>query len=187
MIADPHRGREPHGSLSPARPHDPCGQRRQFQPRPRRGAGDPRRERLRQNRQPARADAALARKLRDRGPHRDRRRGHHRRTASRLEELRGGPHRDDLSGAGDGARPGLHDRRADRRNHHPSRADDPSRGAAPRARPARAGADPVGQAPPRRLPARDVGRHAPARDDRAGAVVQAERAAWPTSRPRRST
>ena len=53
--------------------------------------------------------------------------------------------------------------------------------------PARDGAHPLAGAAPEGLSARDVGRHAPARHDRAGAVVQSAACCWPTSRPRRST
>ena len=55
-----------------------------------------------------------------------------------------------------------------------------------RPRTAGAGAHPVAGAAAEGLSARDVGRHAPARHDRAGAVVQSAACCWPTSRPRRS-
>ena len=98
------------------------------------------------------------------------------------------PHdRDDLPGADDGARPRLHDRRADRGDDRPPRGRVPQGRPGPRARAARPGADPLAGAPPRRLPARDVGRHAPAGHDRARAVLPAVASCSPTSRPPRST
>ncbi len=85
--------------------------------------------------------------------------------------------RDDLPGADARAGPCLHARPADRRDDPPPR--EPLRGgrACPRAGAVREGAHSLARAAAGRLPARDVGRHAPAGDDRAGAVVPAAGAA----------
>ena len=122
----------------------------------------------------ARADApAAAGPHPHRGPDPRRRARDH--GDGRGRPARGARHqgRDDLPGADDRARPGLHHRRADRRDDRAPRGRVLPRRQPARARAAGDGADPVGGAAPEGLSARDVGRHAAARDDRAGAVVPA--------------
>ena len=93
------------------------------------------------------------------------------------ERARAGPrqrHLDDLPGADDLAEPGVHRGRSDRRVRAAAPEGRPQGGAGPGGRDAaarrhsRAGATRPG------LPAPAVGRHAPARDDRDGAELQAE-------------
>ena len=85
--------------------------------------------------------------------------------------------RHDLPGAGDGLRPGLHHRPPDRRDDPPPHRQERDRRLEARQGAARAGAHPLAGAAAEGLSARDVGRHAPARHDRAGAVVQSQPAA----------
>ena len=79
---------------------------------------------------------------------------------------------DGLPGAHDLAQPGLHLRRADRRGAAPARGPRPPRRHGQDGRDAEAGAYPERRAPGQGIPAPALGRHAPARDDRHGAVVQ---------------
>ena len=80
----------------------------------------------------------------------------------------------DLPGARAGARSGLHDRPPDRGKRDAPRRQEPEGGNGARAGNAGGGADSLRQAPARRLSARNEWRHAAARDDRAGAGLQAE-------------
>ena len=80
--------------------------------------------------------------------------------------------RDDLPGPDDVAEPGPADRRPDRRADPGARGPARPAGARAHGRAARAGGHPAGPRAGRQLPARVLGRHAPAGDDRAGAVVQ---------------
>ena len=122
------------GPLRHARRDRSCGQRRHLQRAARRGAVHPRRIRLGQERHPARADAAAAGEAGDGSPGAS---SSTARTCWRSDQRglaraarRAGV--DDLPGADDGARPGLHDRPADRRD------GDAAQGRQPRRRPARA-------------------------------------------------
>ena len=144
----------------------------------RRDAGRRRRVRLRQERHGAVDPAARGRPA---GPHRRRRDPLRRRQSAGAERRRDGGHSrqrdlDDLPGADDLAEPADDDRPPDQRSRRAApgrvapRGDGPGdRGAAPRPHPG-AGA------PRARLPAPAFGRHAAARDDRDGAVVQPEAA-----------
>ena len=78
-------------------------------------------------------------------------------------------------------------RPADRRDDPPPREHLRGGRAGARAGAVRAGAHSLARAAAGRLSARDVGRHAPARDDRARAVLPTAACCWPTSRRRRST
>ena len=84
----------------------------------------------------------------------------------------GGDHLHDLPGAHDVPEPGLHRRRPDRRGHPPSpevvQARILEQGHRDAAHSAHGGPGAAGEG----VPAPDVGRHAPARDDRHGPVVQ---------------
>ena len=84
---------------------------------------------------------------------------------------------DDLPGADGGARSGLYHRRADRRDDRAARRHRPRRGDEACAGSARSCEDPLGGAAVEELSARNVGRHAAAGDDRAGARLLALRAA----------
>ena len=86
-----------------------------------------------------------------------------------------------------GAGPGLHDRPADRRDDRAATRTSSAAGRGARAGAVRDGADPVAAAAARRVSARNVRRHAAARDDRAGAVLPAQACCWPTNPRRRST
>ena len=141
----------------------------------RQGARDRRRVGLRQERH--RDDAARA-DARTRTPASRARSATRARTCStlpesRLRDVRGSADRDDLPGPDDVAEPGLHGRRPDRRGDHHARADRARRTReAPRGRAAAPGRDPERPVARRRLPAPVLGRHAPARDDRDGALLQ---------------
>ena len=105
--------------------------------------------------------------------------------AAELARLRGGYDLDDLPGADGGARSGLYHRRADRRDDRAARRHRPRRRDEACARSAGSCEDPVGGAAVEELPARNVGRHAAAGDDRAGACLLARPCCWPTNRPPR--
>ena len=78
-------------------------------------------------------------------------------------------HRDGVSGTDDGAEPGLHDRRSDRRGGARARRDEQARVARESGRDAQAGRHPRAGAARRRIPASALGRHASARRHRDGA------------------
>ena len=80
--------------------------------------------------------------------------------------------RDDLPGPDDVAEPGLQGRRPDRRGHPHARVRVEARRAEARDRAPAAGRHPAARAARLRLPAPVLGRNAPARDDRDGALVQ---------------
>ena len=80
----------------------------------------------------------------------------------------------DFPGARAGARSRLHDRPPDRGKRDAPRRQEPEGGDGARAGNAGGGADSLRQAPARGLSARNERRHAAARDDRAGAGLQAE-------------
>ena len=85
-------------------------------------------------------------------------------------------HRDDLPGPAVVAAPVLQGRLAARRGDARAPRGLEGGGPRPRGRAARAGRDPRPEAPGRPVPARVLGRHAPARDDRDGARQRAEAA-----------
>ena len=141
--------------------------------RARRGARHRRRVRLRQDRLDDGRDAA------DPRPERDRRGAgavpRARPVAGQPERDARGPRerdRDDLPGPDDGAHAGVHGRLADRGAASRAREPEQAAGARAHGRVAGGGRDLEPGAAARRLPAPVLGRHAPARDDRDGAVVQ---------------
>ena len=171
-------GRGPAHAFRAGRPGREIGRRRQLRRRARRDRGGRRRIRVGQvGHQPLDHAAALAA-----GRHRRRRASStapatarcstSRRLSERAMRARPRPRdRDDLPGADDQPQPALHGRRPDHR-------DDPRCTSALRAREARRARAgrmlelveiPARRAAARRLSAPDVRRHAPARDDRAGA------------------
>ena len=85
-------------------------------------------------------------------------------------------HRDDLPGPDDLAQPGPDDRAADRRGARAAQGHEPGPGSQAYHRAAGAGRHPVRPEPRRRLPPPVLGRHAPARDDRHGALLRPEAA-----------
>ena len=87
------------------------------------------------------------------------------------------PHRDGLPGADDLAEPGADDRPPAHRGARAAPEDGPISRREARRRAARDGRHPGGGEPPERLPAPVLRRHAPARDDRHGAVLQPQAAA----------
>ena len=80
----------------------------------------------------------------------------------------------DLPGTRNRLRSRLHHRPADLRDRAPPHRQEPGRRAEARQGAARDGAHPVAGDAPQRLSTRNVGRHAPARHDRARAVLQSE-------------
>jgi ABC-type oligopeptide transport system ATPase subunit len=98
-------------------------------------------------------------------------------TGTALADLRGSRVSMIFQEPATGLRSGLHHRPPDRRDHQAPHRQ--VRGRRLEARPgaARAGAHPLAGAAAEGLSARDVGRHAPARHDRAGAVLQSQPAA----------
>ena len=85
-------------------------------------------------------------------------------------------HRDDLPGAADQPEPGVHRRRPDRRAGQAPQEGQPEEAARPGGRDAAPGRHPHPGAAGQAVSARAVGRHAPARDDRDGALVRAQAA-----------
>ena len=187
-MSESSAGQGPPRHLRDARPHRACGERRQLRRQARRDAGHPGRIGLGQERHPAldpeapsRAPHALVGQHQARGrrdPRHDRQRARRPARQSR---------RHDLPGAGDGLRSGLHHRPSDRRDGAPPHRQERGRRHEARPRAPGDGAHPLAGAAAEGLSARDVGRHAPARHDRAGAVAAIPASCWPTSRPPRST
>ena len=93
--------------------------------------------------------------------------------ADEMRQIRSKRDRHHLPGADDLAESRLHGGRADRRDHPAARGPEPPGGDGPGRRDAAPGADPDARNAGARLSAPVLRRHAPARDDRDGAVVQA--------------
>ena len=143
----------------------------------RRGVGHPGRVRVGQKRQPSRLDAAAPGELRDRRPDRDRRARICAAPPPLASNVCAAAHiamifQEPMTALDPVFTIGEQIAETIVRHEGISRRDARRRALES----AGAGADPVGPAAPRFLSARDVGRHAPARDDRGGVELQPERA-----------